>query len=41
MANCRIPGPLDNSRGNHDVRDGTLQRRPGVTPGFISGPHAG
>lgn len=41
MADYRIPGPLDASRGNHNVRDGTLQRRPGVTPGFISGPSPG
>ena len=41
MADYRIPGPLDASRGNHDVRDGTLQRRPGVTPGTINGATAG
>ncbi|CAM4084935.1 DUF6861 domain-containing protein [Roseateles saccharophilus] len=41
MANYRIPGPLDASRGNHDVRDGTGQRRAGVTPGFINGAAAG
>ena len=37
MANYRIPGPLDASRGNHNVRDGTGQRMAGVTPGFING----
>lgn len=37
MANYRIPGPLDASRGNHNVRDGTGQRMAGVTPGFIGG----
>jgi hypothetical protein len=41
LADYRIPGPLDASRGNHDVRDGTLQRRPGVTPGTINGATAG
>lgn len=41
MADHRIPGPLDNSRGNRDVRDGTLQRRPGITPGTINGATAG
>lgn len=41
MANYRIPGPLDASRGNHDVRDGTGQRRAGVTPGVINGPTPG
>ena len=41
MAQYRIPGPLDASRGNHNVRDGTGQRRAGVTPGFINGPAPG
>ncbi|MEO6276768.1 DUF6861 domain-containing protein [Roseateles sp.] len=41
MANYRIPGPLDASRGNHNVRDGTGQRMAGVTPGFINGPTPG
>lgn len=41
MADYRIPGSLDNSRGSRDVRDGTLQRTPGVTPGFINGPVPG
>ena len=41
MANYRIPGPLDASRGNHNVRDGTGQRMAGVTPGFINGPSPG
>ncbi|MFG6489779.1 DUF6861 domain-containing protein [Roseateles sp. BYS78W] len=41
MANYRIPGPLDASRGNHDVLDGTGQRRAGVTPGIINGPTPG
>lgn len=41
MAEHRIPGPLDASRGNRNVRDGTLQLRPGVTPGIVKGPVAG
>lgn len=41
MANYRIPGPLDASRGNRDVRDGTLQRTPGVVPGSVGGAEAG
>jgi hypothetical protein len=41
VAEHRIPGPLDASRGNRNVRDGTLQLRPGVTPGIVKGPVAG
>ena len=41
MAEQRTPGTLDGSRGNRDVRDGTLQLRPGMTPGVIGGPVPG
>ena len=41
MANYRIPGPLDASRGSHNVCDGTGPRMAGVTPGFINGPAPG
>lgn len=41
MANYRIPGPLDASRGNRRLRDGTGPRAPGVIPGAINGADAG
>jgi hypothetical protein len=37
MAGYRIPGPLNASRGNHAVQDGTLQRSAGVLPGVVGG----
>lgn len=41
MAEQRTPGTLGASRGNSDLRDGTLQLRPGMTPGVIGGPVPG
>jgi hypothetical protein len=41
VADYRIPGPLDASRGNHRIRDGTGPLTAGVTPGFINGPRPG
>jgi hypothetical protein len=41
MARYRIPGPLDASRGNHMLRDGTSQRAPGALPGPIGGANPG
>lgn len=40
MARYHIPGPLNASRGNHAIQDGTLQRTPGMLPGPIGGAHA-
>ena len=41
MAEQRTPGTLGFSSGNRDLRDGTLQLRPGMTPGVIGGPVPG
>ncbi|MBI3348945.1 MAG: TNT domain-containing protein [Burkholderiales bacterium] len=41
MANYRIPGTLDASRGNRNVLDGTWQRTPGVVPGPVGGAEPG
>lgn len=41
MAHYRIPGPLNASRGNRVLRDGTSQRTPGMLPGPIGGAHPG